>query len=83
MFKKIILAALFTLPVSAQVIAAQEVSTLMDNQNHEYISVSGGTSVEGITHLLEKKADAEGAKFFKVISVGGNQKLFGTAVIYK
>jgi len=83
MFKKFFFAVLFTLPLSSQVMAAQEVTTLMDNQNHEYISVTGGSTVEEVTHMLEQKADAQGGKFFKVVSIGGKNKLFGTAIIYK
>lgn len=83
MFKKVFFGALFILPLSTQVMAAQEITIFMDNQNHEYISVTGGSTVEDVTHMLEKKADAQGGKIFKVVSVGGKNKLFGTAIIYK
>ncbi|MCU1802410.1 DUF1471 domain-containing protein [Pectobacterium parvum] len=83
MFKKMILTALFILPFSGSVLAAQEVSTVNHNENHTLIRVAGGSSVDDVTQLLQEKAGRLGAKSFKVVSISGNDFLTGTAKIYK
>lgn len=83
MFKKMILTALFILPFSGSVLAAQEVSTVNHSENHALIRVDGGSSVDDVTQLLQDKAERLGAKSFKVISVSGNDALTGIAKIYK
>ncbi|ASY75673.1 MULTISPECIES: YdgH/BhsA/McbA-like domain containing protein [Pectobacterium] len=83
MFKKMILTALFILPFSGSVLAAQEVSTVNHNENHTLIRVAGGSSVDDVTQLLQEKAERLGAKSFKVVSISGNDFLTGTAKIYK
>lgn len=83
MFKKMILTALFILPFSGSVLAAQEVSTVNHSENYTVIRVGGGLSVDDVTQLLQEKAEKMGAKSFKVISISGNDALSGIAKIYK
>lgn len=47
------------------------------------ISAQGALSLDGLTQQLSAKADEEGASSFKITSVTGNNKLHGTAEIYK
>jgi hypothetical protein len=45
--------------------------------------VSGASDLTSLENSLAAKADAAGAKTFQIISTTGDNKLHGTAVIYK
>lgn len=47
------------------------------------VSVSGAYSLDDLTEKLSQKAESEGASSMKVISAGGQNKIFGVAEIYK
>lgn len=79
MFKNIIVAALLTLPVATGVMA----STNSMGEHLKTVSVSGASSVDEVIQQLNEKAQALGADSIKVTSVGGQNKMFGTAVILK
>jgi multiple stress resistance protein BhsA len=64
--------------------AAVEVqSTPTDQQKVGTISASAGTNLSSLEDQLAQKADAMGAKSFRITSVTGPNSLHGTAVIYK
>ena len=47
------------------------------------ISANAGTNLSSLQDELAQKADAMGAKSFRITSVSGPNNLHGTAVIYK
>lgn len=47
------------------------------------VSASGATNLDDLQAKLAEKAQQEGAKGFVVNSAGGDNKMFGTATIYK
>ncbi|MEO3989408.1 DUF1471 family periplasmic protein McbA [Pseudocitrobacter cyperus] len=47
------------------------------------VSASGASSLDDLEAKLAEKAQKEGAKGFVVESASGNNKMFGTATIYK
>ncbi|MRS13846.1 DUF1471 domain-containing protein [Enterobacteriaceae bacterium RIT691] len=47
------------------------------------VSVSGADDFQDLQTKLAEKAQQEGAKGFVVNSASGNNKMFGTATIYK
>ena len=47
------------------------------------VSASGASSLDDLEAKLAEKAQREGAKGFVVESASGNNKMFGTATIYK
>lgn len=44
---------------------------------------SGATTLSQLNANLEAKAEAAGAKSYRIIAAGGNNKYYGTASIYK
>lgn len=47
------------------------------------VSAHGATTLDGLEAKLAAKAQAAGASGYSIISAAGNNKLSGTAVIYK
>jgi len=47
------------------------------------ISAQGGTNLDSLEAQLNAKADAAGAKSFRITSTSGQNNLHGTAVIYQ
>ncbi|MEQ9720983.1 YdgH/BhsA/McbA-like domain containing protein [Yersinia alsatica] len=47
------------------------------------ISASNANTLTDLENILAEKAAAAGAKSFLITSAGGNNKLHGTAVIYR
>ncbi|HBZ15592.1 multiple stress resistance protein BhsA [Candidatus Pantoea floridensis] len=54
----------------------------MNQQQIGVISASGSTNLTSLENQLSEKANAAGAKSFRITSTSGNNKLNGTAVIY-
>ncbi|MEG3113357.1 MULTISPECIES: YdgH/BhsA/McbA-like domain containing protein [Pantoea] len=74
--------ALSTLTFGA--FAAEQVSSdPLNQQQVGTISVQAGSSLDSVEAQLNAKADAAGAKSFRIISTTGQNKLHGTAVIYQ
>ncbi|AXV13520.1 DUF1471 domain-containing protein [Escherichia coli] len=48
-----------------------------------YISVGNLSTPEEIATALKDKAEQAGASHFRITSLGGNNKLYGTAIIYR
>lgn len=64
--------------------AATEVqATPAGQQKVGTISASAGPNLQSLEEQLAQKADAMGAKSFRITSVSGPNTLHGTAVIYK
>lgn len=75
-------AALSTLSFTS--FAAVEVqSTPAGQQAVGSISANAGSNLDSLQQELAQKADAAGAKSFRITSVTGPNSLHGTAVIYK
>lgn len=65
-------------------LAAVEVqSAPVGQQKAGTIAASAGTNLNSVEQELAQKADAMGAKSFRITSVTGSDTLHGTAVIYK
>ncbi|KOC89273.1 multiple stress resistance protein BhsA [Winslowiella iniecta] len=80
---KITLAALMLSTVSFAGFAAQQVDvTPADQQQMGVISASGSSNLTSLENQLAEKAEAAGAKSFRITSTSGQNKLHGTAVIY-
>ncbi|MCZ4058428.1 DUF1471 domain-containing protein [Pantoea sp. LMR881] len=64
--------------------AAEQVSSdPLNQQPVGTISVQGGSNLDSVEAQLNAKADAAGAKSFRITSTTGQNKLHGTAVIYQ
>ncbi|OTA20882.1 Multiple stress resistance protein BhsA [Xenorhabdus beddingii] len=62
--------------------AATEVQVATGNKIG-VVSVTGAATLDSLTTELSKKADKAGAKYFRVISATGQNRLNGVAEIYK
>lgn len=54
----------------------------LNQQQIGVISASGSSNLTSLENQLSEKANAAGAKSFRITSTSGNNKLNGTAVIY-
>lgn len=63
--------------------AATQVANDVAKEKHGVVSVTGAATVEDAINNISVKADKQGATAFKVISLGGDNKLFAVAEIYK
>ncbi|MDU2942082.1 multiple stress resistance protein BhsA [Superficieibacter sp. 1612_C1] len=81
--KTLIAAAVLSSLSFASVAAVQVQSTPADQQKAGVISADAGTNLGSLENQLAQKADAMGAKSFRITSVSGPNTLHGTAVIYK
>lgn len=63
--------------------SAQEVSHTQGLVPMVVVSVGQKLTPDEVTTALSKKADLKGARYFKIISLGGRNKMYGTATIYK
>ncbi|MEC5344876.1 DUF1471 domain-containing protein [Brenneria populi] len=73
--------ALFTVlftSFSMNTFAAEQYSQKMG-----VVSVSGASTLDELTRKIEKKAAESGASSFKITSAGGDNKLHGTAILYR
>ncbi|TGN40773.1 DUF1471 domain-containing protein [Klebsiella oxytoca] len=75
-----VLALSFT---AQQVNAATQIFESSDNIKQGVVSVTGASTLDEAVSKLSEKADQQDATSFKVISVGGDNKLFAVAEIYK
>ncbi|KEA49988.1 hypothetical protein DT73_25865 [Mangrovibacter sp. MFB070] len=63
--------------------AATEVHTATGHEKMGVVSTAGDMTVNSAVTTLSRKADEAGASSFRVLSVGGKNKLYGVAEIYK
>ena len=81
---KITLAAVALSGLTFGAFAAEQVSSdPLNQQKIGTISAQGGSSLDSIEAQLNAKAEAAGAKSFRITSTTGQNKLHGTAVIYQ
>ncbi|CAI1569366.1 YdgH/BhsA/McbA-like domain containing protein [Serratia proteamaculans] len=81
---KITLAAIALASASFGSFAADLVNSQpADQQKIGVVTVSGASDITSLEADLATKADAAGAKSFRITGAGGNNQLHGTAVIYK
>ncbi len=81
--KTLIAAAVLSSLSFASFAAVEVQSTPIDQQKTGTISANAGTNLGSLEEQLSQKADAMGAKSFRITSVTGPNNLHGTAVIYK
>jgi multiple stress resistance protein BhsA len=67
----------------ASVAAVEVQSAPAGQQEVAAIGVSASSDLSSVESKLAQKADAMGAKSFKITSVTGSDNLHGTAVLYK
>ena len=48
-----------------------------------FISITGADTVDDATENLSNKADQLGARAFRILSLGGKNKFFAVAEVYK
>ncbi|WP_346827467.1 multiple stress resistance protein BhsA [Serratia inhibens] len=81
---KITLAAIALASASFGSFAADLVNSQpTDQQKTGVITVSGASDITSLEASLAEKADAAGAKSFRIIGAGGDNQLHGTAIIYQ
>ncbi|WP_054178660.1 multiple stress resistance protein BhsA [Trabulsiella odontotermitis] len=81
---KTLIAAAVLSSLSFASVAAVEVQSTPANQHKVgTISATAGTNLGSLEDELAQKADAMGAKSYRITSVTGPNTLHGTAVIYK
>ncbi|TCL02101.1 YdgH/BhsA/McbA-like domain containing protein [Sodalis ligni] len=81
--RKIALPMLIISALSFSSLAATEVQSAETHIVIGHVSVSGKTTRDEVIAGLEKKAEEAGASFFKVTAVGGKNKMYGNAVLFK
>lgn len=80
---KYAVAALLLSTVSFAGFAAQQVDFIpVDQQKVGVVSATGSTNLTSLEGQLSEKAQAAGAKSFRITSTSGQNRLHGTAVIY-
>ena len=67
----------------ASVAAVEVQATPAGQQAFGSVSANAGSNLDSLQEKLAQKADAAGAKSFRITSVNGPNSLHGTAVIYK
>lgn len=81
--KTLIAVALLSTVSFASFAAVEVQATPADQQKVGTISANAGTNLGSLEDQLAAKAEAAGAKSFRITSVTGPNTLHGTAVIYK
>lgn len=81
---KIFATAILLTTVSFATIAADQATSqpAVDAQKIGVISVSGASNLSALEAELASKAAASGANSYRIISAGGQNKLYGTAEIF-
>ncbi|ATM95637.1 Multiple stress resistance protein BhsA precursor [Yersinia frederiksenii] len=69
--------------MSKTAVSATEVQSSDAHTEIGVVSVQGKMTLSEVSESLAKKADDEGASYYKIIAAGGNNKLFGVAQIYR
>ncbi|HGM5490967.1 TPA: YdgH/BhsA/McbA-like domain containing protein [Serratia fonticola] len=81
---KIFATAVLLTSASFASIAADQVASqpTADAQKIGVVSVSGASNLSALEAELASKAAASGANSYRIVSAGGQNKLFGTAEIF-
>ena len=69
--------------ISLTAYAAQPMSNLDSGQPAGTVSATGASNLSDLEDKLAEKAREQGAKGYVINSAGGNDQMFGTAIIYK
>lgn len=80
---KFILTAISLTVIAQSSFAATEVESGKNMEKIGVVSTYGDLTLDGALNTLSEKADQAGASSFRVLSVGGKNKLNGVAEIYK
>ncbi|MGE6982267.1 multiple stress resistance protein BhsA [Kluyvera intermedia] len=81
--KTLAIAAVLSSLSFASFAAVEVQSTPADQQKVGSIAATAGPNLASLEQELSQKADAMGAKSFRITSVSGPNTLHGTAIIYK
>ena len=65
--------------ISAQIVKKED----MHLKKIGVITVSGSTTLDSVERKIMEKSQSMGATHYKITSITGNNKLNGTAIIYK
>ncbi|TPG63858.1 multiple stress resistance protein BhsA [Ewingella americana] len=77
-------AALALATASFTTLAATEVQSAPANsQSIGVVSAQAGSDLSSLENKLAAKADANGASSYRIISASGDNRLYGTAELYK
>lgn len=81
---KIFATTILLTTVSFASIAADQITSqpTADAQKIGVVSVSGATNLSALEAELANKAAASGANSYRIVSAGGQNKLYGTAEIF-
>ncbi|MVX97876.1 DUF1471 domain-containing protein [Enterobacteriaceae bacterium 8376wB9] len=63
--------------------AASEIKDTAGREKIGVVSASHELTLDGLSAALSTEADKKGARFFKITSVSGKNKLHGTAVVFR
>ncbi|TPG63859.1 multiple stress resistance protein BhsA [Ewingella americana] len=78
------LAAIALATASFTTLAATEVQSAPANsQSIGVVSAQAGSNLASLENKLAAKADANGASSYRIISASGDNRLYGTAELYK
>ncbi|MES4612088.1 MAG: multiple stress resistance protein BhsA [Ewingella sp.] len=78
------LAAIALATASFSTLAATQVQSAPTNaQSIGVVSAQAGTNLSSLEHQLAAKAEANGATSYRIISASGDNRLYGTAELYK
>ena len=84
---KVILNAVFIFPLLlgavASASAAEPVRDVTGLERLGMISVANASTLSDLESLLKAKAEQRNARYFKIVSASGDNRLYGTAVIYR
>lgn len=80
---KMILLAMALSTVSLSGLAAEGVDNPPTQQQEVGVVSASGSDLSTLESHLAAKADAAGAKSFRITSTSGNNRMHGTAVIYQ
>ena len=73
-------AVVMTLAASFSTFAASTQS--VESQKIGTVSVTGASNIDSLQAQLQAKAEQAGAKSIRIISAGGDNKVFGVAEMY-
>lgn len=73
-------AVVMTLAASFSGFAAE--TQQVASQKMGTVSVSGASNLDSLQHQLQQKAEQAGAKSIRIVSAGGDNKMYGVAEIY-
>lgn len=63
--------------------AAQKINDTQGKQKIGVVSAGNQLTLDSLSSVLSRKADEKGARYYKITSASGNNKMHGTAEIFR